>query len=128
MSLEGKTFPVKFISNPHKVLHSSHVRVQRTLCLPPDAIVRVPVQLDNPFIGKYVVSPVCLKFYVLGSHTLRMRRTTTMNFISDTNTSVNTRSKKELWSERLKFKRRFVKTSILSVSELKRLHTSRSSY
>uniref|UniRef100_A0A8W8IJN6 Peptidase A2 domain-containing protein n=1 Tax=Magallana gigas TaxID=29159 RepID=A0A8W8IJN6_MAGGI len=84
ISLENNTFPVKLISDL-KQHPNSYVRIQRTMCVQPNTIVRIPVQLENHLTGKYVVSPVRLK---LGSHTLGRGNTTAMSFINDSSTAV----------------------------------------
>jgi hypothetical protein len=66
LSLEGKTFPIELMSNPHEGLHSSLVRIRRSVYLPPNTITKVLVQLDNPLSGEYIVSPVCMGIDALG--------------------------------------------------------------
>lgn len=87
ISLENNTFPVKLISDL-KQHPNSYVRIQRTMCVQPNTIVRIAVQLENHLTGEYVVSPVRLKSGLLGSHTLGRGNTTAMSFINDSSTAV----------------------------------------
>lgn len=87
ISLENNTFPLKLISDL-KQHPNSYVQIQRTMCIQPNTIVIVPVQLENHLSGEYVVSPVRLNSELLGSHTLGRGNTTAKSFMNDSSTAV----------------------------------------
>uniref|UniRef100_K1Q1J5 Uncharacterized protein n=1 Tax=Magallana gigas TaxID=29159 RepID=K1Q1J5_MAGGI len=87
ISLKNNTFQVNLISNL-KQHPNSYVQIQRTMCIPPNTIVIVPVQLENQLTGEYVVSTVRLNSELLVSLTLGRGNITAMSFINDSCTAV----------------------------------------
>lgn len=55
ISLENNTLPLKLISDL-KQHPNSNVQTQRTMCIQPNTIVIVPVQLENHLTGEYMLS------------------------------------------------------------------------